>query len=59
MGVISTLLLDGLETEVKQRFSQDIIDAFHEINFLADIVAPLLEDVPLPVSQMVFMNPLR
>jgi hypothetical protein len=59
MGVISTLLLDGLETEVEQRFSQDIIDAFHEINFLADIVTPLLEDVPLPVSQMVFMNPLR
>ncbi len=50
MGIISSLLLDGLETEVEQRFSQHIIDAFHEIYFLADIVAPLLENVPLAVS---------
>ena len=59
MGIISTLLLDGLETEVEQRFSQYIIDAFHEIHFLADIVAPLLENVPLPVSEIIFVDPLR
>jgi hypothetical protein len=59
MGIISALLLDGQEAEVEKRFSEYIIDAFHEIDFLADIVTPLLENVTLPVSEMVFVDPLR
>jgi hypothetical protein len=57
--MISALLLDGQETEVEKRFSEYIIDAFHEIHFLADIVTPLLEDVPLPVCEIVLVDPLR
>jgi len=59
MGMISALLFDGQETEVEKRFSQHIIDAFHEIDFLANIVTPLLENIPLSVSEMVFVDPLR
>lgn len=58
LGVISTLLLDGLESKIDQRFSQHVIDAFYEINLFADIVTPLSKYVPLLIGEMIFMDPL-